>query len=169
MPVLLRGWSTRASINWNSSGRAYSFWSITTVRKHRSPSLSHTHWASEMHIASWLLVIAWRIITEIAIGRYTQGASKSGMFATCMIWSIPIVSLTFFGLWWEKQEIWLWKSLSIVHSFVIWGVFQGLKMRTQKWSFNWQEERKCMFSIPCPLLTTGSQKAAWFLQKEAWR
>jgi hypothetical protein len=35
-----------------------------------------------MHMASQLFVIACRIITKIAIGRYTQGASKSGMFAT---------------------------------------------------------------------------------------
>jgi hypothetical protein len=75
--VLLRGWSTRASINRNSSSRAHSFWSITTVRKQLSSSLSlsHTHWVSEMHMASQLFVI-----TEIALGRYTQGASKSGMF-----------------------------------------------------------------------------------------
>jgi hypothetical protein len=44
--------------------------------------LSHslTHWVSEMHMASQLFVIAWRIFTAIALGRYTQGASKSGMF-----------------------------------------------------------------------------------------
>jgi hypothetical protein len=122
MPVLLRGWSTRASINRNSSGRAYSFWSITIFRKHLSSSLSHTlsnDFLSLHEESSQRLPL-------VGIHRELQSLEclPHAWFQVFLLFQWNFLGSD------GRQEIWLWKSLSIVHSFVIWAVFRGLKMRT---------------------------------------